>query len=127
VSRTLYYRLCLTALLAGTLPGCAKDVSGYYACLSAPRDRSIPIVAEALPPKRPYRAIKNDTVGWVELEVTVGRDGHVDHAEVIAADPPDVFDRAAVRGALAWRYCPLPDDAPDYPGPIRRKVSFGHD
>ena len=118
---TLWTRSAALVCLA---TACAKDVSGYYSCLSAPLDRSVPIVAETPPARMPYRAKKNGTTGWVEVELTVGRDGQVEDATVVHAEPPGVFERAALRAARKWRYCPLPDRAPDYPGPIRRKISF---
>lgn len=117
----------LAVLLALLGVGCAKDVSGYYSCLSAPLDRTLPIVAETAPARMPYRAGKNGTVGWVELELTIGRDGQVDQAEVLAAEPPGVFERAALRAVAKWRYCPLPESTPDYGRTFRRKITFGHD
>ena len=44
--------------------------------------------------------------GFVEIEFTVTREGRVKNAKVIDSRPPQVFERAALRGIRLWRFKP---------------------
>ena len=44
--------------------------------------------------------------GWVELEILVNAQGTVDDIHVIAANPPRVFDRTAIRAYKKAKYLP---------------------
>ena len=44
--------------------------------------------------------------GWVELEIQVNSQGTVDDIHVIAANPPRVFDRTAIRAYKKAKYLP---------------------
>ena len=52
------------------------------------------------PPKAKQRRIE----GWVDIEFTIGPAGTVDNPKVIGANPPTVFEQAALRAVRRWRY-----------------------
>jgi protein TonB len=58
-------------------------------------------------PRYPSGALRNGIEGWVEMDFTVTANGTVKDIEVRAAEPPGVFDAAAVKSVSQWRYSPL--------------------
>ena len=64
----------------------------------------LPIVKVA--PQYPRHAAQRGIEGYVVLEFTVTASGTVDDPRVIEADPPHVFDQAARRAALKFKYKP---------------------
>lgn len=50
--------------------------------------------------------------GYVELDVVVNSAGRVADASVTAAQPPGVFDQAAIAAVQRWRYPPAADREP---------------
>jgi protein TonB len=64
----------------------------------------LPIVK--VTPQYPRRAAQRGIEGYVVLEFTVTELGTVESPRVIEADPPEVFDRAAMDAALKFRYKP---------------------
>ncbi len=57
-------------------------------------------------PEYPLRARERGTQGWVDIEFTVNKDGTTRDANVKAAQPSGVFDRAALEAVSRWRYEP---------------------
>jgi protein TonB len=57
-------------------------------------------------PDYPPRARQRGIEGYVDLEFTIGPTGTVENPRVIGANPPAVFDRAALRAVRRWRYNP---------------------
>ncbi len=57
-------------------------------------------------PVYPRRALERGIEGYVLLEFTVTRLGTVENAVVIEADPPNIFDRAAIQAASKFKYKP---------------------
>ncbi len=64
----------------------------------------LPIVKVA--PVYPRRALERGIEGYVLLEFTVTRLGTVENPVVIEADPPNIFNRAAIAAALKFKYKP---------------------
>ena len=64
----------------------------------------LPIVKVA--PIYPQRALARGLEGWVLVEFTVTTAGTVRDVRVVEADPPGVFDRAAMDAALKFKYKP---------------------
>ncbi|MGH8230386.1 MAG: TonB family protein, partial [Steroidobacteraceae bacterium] len=58
-------------------------------------------------PTFPDDALARGLSGSVELEFTVTPSGHVADIQVIAADPPGVFEQAAIRALSQCRYQPV--------------------
>ncbi|MEM9532178.1 MAG: energy transducer TonB [Pseudomonadota bacterium] len=64
----------------------------------------LPIVKVA--PVYPRRALERGIEGYVLLEFTVTRLGTVENPVVIEADPPNIFNRAAIQAASKFKYKP---------------------
>jgi protein TonB len=58
------------------------------------------------PPEYPMSAQTNRIQGFVLLRFTVTETGSVADPEVLRSDPPAIFDRAAMRAVLRWKYQP---------------------
>jgi protein TonB len=73
--------------------------------IGATSDRDVvPLVR--INPDYPQRALSRGIEGWVQVQFTITETGSVADAVVIAADPPNVFDDAAIKAILRWRYNP---------------------
>ena len=59
-----------------------------------------------MPAEYPYAARVDETEGYVILMFTVTETGSVADPEIIASEPPGVFDRSAIRAVLKWKYQP---------------------
>jgi len=62
------------------------------------------IPLERIPPKYPRRAAKRHIEGWVKVEFTITVDGNVKDAMVVKAQPPEVFDDAALQAISRWKF-----------------------
>ncbi|MBL6986389.1 MAG: energy transducer TonB [Methylobacter sp.] len=62
------------------------------------------IPLERVPPKYPRRAASRHIEGWVKVEFTITTDGNVEGAVVVAAQPADVFDDAALKAISRWKF-----------------------
>jgi TonB family protein len=58
----------------------------------------------AVDPKYPSSAASSGTEGFVEISFTVTPLGRVENAIVTAAEPPGVFEQAALAAISRWRY-----------------------
>ncbi len=76
-------------------------------------------------PEYPPRAKQRGIHGFVEVEFTISTAGTVKNPKVIAASPPSVFDRSALRAVSRWRYNPRIEDgvAVERPG-VRVRIRF---
>ncbi|HET6628857.1 MAG TPA: energy transducer TonB [Woeseiaceae bacterium] len=68
----------------------------------------IPLVRIA--PEYPPRALRRGIEGWVQVQFTITPTGAVTDPKVVASDPPGLFDEAAIRSILRWRYNPKIED-----------------
>jgi protein TonB len=57
-------------------------------------------------PEYPPRARQQGLEGWVDLEFTITPAGTVADPRVLEAQPPAIFDRAALNAVRRWRYNP---------------------
>jgi len=64
----------------------------------------IPLVAIA--PNYPDQALEQEVGGWVIVRFTVTEEGAVEDAEVVDAEPPGMFDSAALRATQDFKYEP---------------------
>ena len=72
-----------------------------------------------VPPNYPTAA--RGAEGYVDVEVTVGPRGEVQDASVTGAQPPNVFDQAALAAVRRWRY---PEQAGREPTTVTERVEF---
>ncbi len=59
-----------------------------------------------VPPEYPMNALRTETEGYVILKFTVTETGSVIDPVVLRSDPPGVFDRAAMRAVVRFKYQP---------------------
>lgn len=64
----------------------------------------IPIVV--IRPIYPRDAAISGIEGWVKIEFTITEVGTVKNPQVVEADPSRVFNRAAIRAILKWKFKP---------------------
>jgi len=91
--------------------------------LSASDGEFLPIVKVA--PQYPARASSRGIEGYVLLEYTVTKQGTVLNPIVIEAEPSKIFNNAAIKSALRYKYKPrVVDGVPqDVPG-VRTRIVF---
>jgi TonB family protein len=75
-------------------------------------------------PAYPSTALARRVEGYVEVELTVNPAGDVANARVVAADPANVFDQAALAAVNRWRY---PPDPAREPQTVRERLEFDVD
>jgi protein TonB len=57
-------------------------------------------------PDYPPSALRRELEGWVQVQFTITPAGSVKDAIVVDAVPKDVFDEAALKAIVRWRYNP---------------------
>ncbi len=83
----------------------------------------LPIVQIA--PEYPQRAAERGIEGYVLLEFTVTEAGTVENPVVIEAQPPGIFDRAALNTVVRYKYQPRVIDGEPVPVMgVRTRIEF---
>jgi protein TonB len=78
--------------------------------MSAGSDRDVvPLVR--IPPEYPQRALSRGLEGWVQVQFTISETGAVIDPIVVDSSPKGIFDDAAVKSVLRWRYNPKVEGA----------------
>jgi len=90
-------------------------------------DATPPQATVMTPPAYPAAAVASGTTGKVVLVLDIGADGVPTAAEVESADPPGVFDAAAIEAAMGWRFSPAIEDGKAVPSQVRVPVEFEPD
>ncbi len=70
-----------------------------------PPDRDF-MVLSRIPPHYPVRAQRRGIEGWVKVAFIITEQGSVKDAVVVEAKPKRIFDRAALRAILRWKFKP---------------------
>ena len=71
---------------------------------SIPTISSGVIPLERVPPKYPISAANRHIEGWVKVEFTITTSGTVKDASVVEAEPAEIFNGAALKAILQWRF-----------------------
>lgn len=90
----------------------------------APPRETEPRVLERVNPEYPAIARTRRIEGYVELEFTVTVDGRADAIRVVAAEPGGVFDAAATRALMRWRFAPGTRDGQPQLMRTRARIGF---
>jgi protein TonB len=85
-------------------------------------DSLVPIVQ--IPPLYPPRALRAGIQGVVTAEFTITAEGLVRDIEIVAADPPKVFDRAVRRALRRWKFRPIIADGQAAERRARKDIHF---
>ena len=75
-------------------------------------------------PEYPREAYIKHTEGWVEVEFTVTQEGSVTNASVAGANPPRVFNEAALRAVQRWTFKPRMDNGKAVEERMKRRIEF---
>lgn len=94
-------RLSLSGVAGGPWLG---SVGGLGSGAGSSDGDLIPLVKIA--PRYPRRAAIAGKEGWVKVEFTVTELGNVEDVKVLDSRPSRVFDRAAKRAILKWKFKP---------------------
>ncbi|MBI3180336.1 MAG: energy transducer TonB [Deltaproteobacteria bacterium] len=99
-------------------------LAGESMRLAAPADTGMaPLVR--VEPIYPPHAARNLLEGWVVVQFTITPSGAVSDPEVISADPPGVFDGAALQAVRKWRYKPRVEEGqPVATSGVQVKLTF---
>lgn len=83
----------------------------------------LPIVK--VQPQYPSRALSRGIEGYVIVEFTVTTNGSVRDPIVVEAEPANIFDSAAIKAALKFKYKPrvIDGEPVEVPG-VRNKITF---
>lgn len=76
------------------------------------------------PPRYPYQAKRRGIEGWVRVSFTVTEDGNVEDVIVEEADPPGMFEQAAVAAVSKWKFKPPVVDGRPTAGRAEQLVEF---
>lgn len=87
----------LAGVLVATMAGSAFAAEG-------------PTPVNREPPVYPRGAESRGIEGWVNLAFSVDENGNVVSPRVVEANPPGVFDSAAIRAISKWKYTPVKAD-----------------
>lgn len=91
--------------------------------LQATDGEYLPIVKVA--PQYPRRALSRGIEGYVIVEYTVTKQGTVKDPVVIEAQPESIFNEAAIKSALRYKYKPrVVNGEPVEVGGVRTKINF---
>lgn len=90
-----------------TPPDLAMTMDGPYIgpVGSGPPDRDVMAISR-VPPRYPYRAERRGVEGWVKVSFLVTGQGDVQDAVVVDSEPGQIFDQAAIRAVLKWKFKP---------------------
>lgn len=98
--------------------------TGSFDISGAPNDGDIlPLVR--VPPQYPRRAESAGIEGYVDIEFGISKTGAVIDPHVIEAYPSSIFNRAAIRAILKWKYKPrIEDGEPVIRIGVQVRISF---
>ena len=102
-----------------------KPSSQTKAKLRAEAEGEIGLPVVKVAPIYPDRALKEGIEGHVLLEFVVTEAGTVRDVVVLEAEPSDVFERAAIKAALKFKYKPrIVDGKPVETAGVRNRIVF---
>ena len=77
-----------------------------------------------VPPRYPSRASRLQIEGFVTVEFTITKDGSVSDPVVIESSPPKIFDRAALRAIVQWKFKPRTKDGRAVDSRASQRIDF---
>ncbi|HJU08519.1 MAG TPA: energy transducer TonB [Rhodanobacteraceae bacterium] len=83
-----------------------------------------PQVVSAAAPDYPIEAARNHQSGYATVEFTVNPDGSVSNAHVINANPPRVFNSAAIQAVSRSKFKPALKDGQPVASTLQRRIDF---
>ncbi|WP_347262149.1 energy transducer TonB [Rudaea sp.] len=75
-------------------------------------------------PRYPPDAFRSRQEGWVEVAFTVAADGSVKDGSVVNANPPRLFNTAALRAIAEWKFQPRLENGQPAEQQVRTRIEF---
>lgn len=75
-------------------------------------------------PRYPAEAFRSRQEGWVEVAFTIASDGSVKDGSVVNANPPRLFNAAALRGITDWKFQPRLENGQPVEQQVRTRIEF---
>jgi protein TonB len=75
-------------------------------------------------PTYPAEAVRSRKDGWVQVEFTVDASGNVTDAKVANADPPRLFNTAALDAVRRWSFKPRMENGKAVEERMSRRIEF---
>jgi protein TonB len=82
------------------------------------------VVTSQSAPRYPPEAFRSRQEGWVEVAFTVAADGSVKDGSVITANPPRMFNAAALRAIAEWKFQPRLENGQPAEQQVRTRIEF---
>ena len=104
-----------------------SDGSGNMGGLGRPGKPNIDsnvVPSLRIPPNYPNRALRSGIEGSVTVEFTITTDGSVKDAEIIEAEPPNIFDKSVLRAIAKWKFNPDMVDGQPVEKRARQDIKF---
>ena len=104
-----------------------SDGSGNMGGLGRPGKPNIDsnvVPSLRIPPNYPNRALRSGIEGNVTVEFTITTDGSVKDAEIIEAEPPNIFDKSVLRAIAKWKFNPDMVDGQPVEKRARQDIKF---
>lgn len=112
-------------LTVGKNMGAGVDMQGVDLSLTSDGEY-LPLVR--MEPAYPRRAAERGIEGWVTVEFTVTEDGTVTDPFVLEAEPENIFNRAAIKAVLRFKYKPkVVNGVPQSVEGVRTRFTFQMD
>lgn len=83
-----------------------------------------PVAINRSPPVYPVDALAQLAEGFVDVEFTIDTNGQVRDIMVLDAEPPGVFDYAAINSIRQWHFEPVIDKGHPVEVHARQRVEF---
>ncbi|WP_018971476.1 energy transducer TonB [Rudaea cellulosilytica] len=82
------------------------------------------VVTSQSAPRYPPDAFRSRQEGWVEVAFTVAADGSVKNGSVVNANPPRLFNAAALRAIADWKFQPRLENGQPAEQTMRTRIEF---
>jgi len=109
---------------SGEMAGTMADPAAAVPAANAPCFDHEVVPRLVVAPDYPYQARVDGQAGEVTVELTVGNDGKVSAAQVVASDPPQLFDQAALDAVKQWQFDPRTVACAPVAAQVRQVVKF---
>ena len=77
-----------------------------------------------IPPRYPRSASRRGIEGVVKVAFTITKDGRVANQRVLTANPPGVFDKAAIKAIKKWKFNPKIVDGETVEQTAAQEITF---
>jgi protein TonB len=88
-----------------------------------PPDRDFMAISR-VPPQYPFRAQRRGIEGWVKVSLLITEQGVVQDVVVVESQPEGIFDQAATRAVMKWKFKPRIQDGKPVPVRAEQVVNF---